>query len=870
MGFGESFRFRVASLFRSNRLEDDMDQEMRAHFDQLVDDFKAEGHDNEKARRLAHQQFGNIDLTKEQCRDSWGSRIVFDFWRDISFAKRQLMANKSFASICIATIAIAIGASTTIFSVVDAVLLRPLPYGSPDQIVSIWEVSKFGRNSVSGGAFLDWKNRSTLLDSAVLSASVTQNLQLPSGPVRVSGMEATADFLDVLQVTPIKGRGFLPNEDKAGASPVVILTEEIWSQRFEADEAIIGSIIVLDEIARQVVGILPKNTWIGTDVEFFIPANLEQGPPFRAQRASHWANVYGRLKPNIAPEQLDAELKAIKTSLNAEYPQFKKDWSVEVAPLHELIKENSKATLGALGTASIFLLLIACANVANLLLARGTHRQGELSMRVALGASNGRIFRQALSESLLLATIGSSIGILLAYLGIHLMRIFNEGVFPGAMTPALDIRVLGASIIISAAAALFFGIWPAWKACRARPQKVLRDNTQSIAGARSKSQSTLVIAEVALTVVLLFSTGLLLKSLVNKMSEDPGYNVHNTHTFEITLPGSVYGGAPKRIEYTRKLLEAIKETPGIISAGSLSASPLGDGARGEFVSRQDQPDTRNDFLASAIYVGGSFFQTMEARLAKGRFFEDRDNQSKAARSIIVDRAIYETLYSDGEEAVGQFLNMYNQQWRIVGIIDPMNLDPNPRSAGYVYLPHQYDPFRISIVAKSKVASASQLPLLRDAVASIDSKVPMANVRTLADALDRSLSDRKFTLTLVGAFTVIALTLASVGLYGVISYTTARRQRELSIRRSLGATKGKIISLITFDGGRLTFIGLAIGLILSIAATRLIASQLYEVSRYDPIVLVGTLLIFAFVSLLACWAPALRAVQIDPAKGLRAD
>ncbi len=870
MAWTDALRFRLTALFQSGRIEAEMESEMRAHFEQLVEDFQAEGHSLVQATRLARREFGSMDRAKEDCRQSWGLQLLFDFGRDLRFAARQLGKSKGFAAIYAGAIAVAIAACSVVFSILDGILFRPLPFPQADQLVTIWEVADFGRNSVSGGAFQDWRSRSAILDAVMVVAPITANLRDDEGATQLTGREVSASFLEVLSIPPLRGRGFLPSEEQVNGPAVIMLTEACWRSRFAADPAIVGAQVTLDGEPRTVVGILPALAWLEPWIDYFAPAVLDPSQAFRSGRSNHWAYVWGRLKSGTSPEQLETELKAIKSSLEAEYPSYKKDWSVAVAPLRQSLAESARPALALLSAAVGLVLLIACANAANLQLARATRRRGELAMRRALGASRSRLLRQSLTESLLLASAGGIAGTLIALIAMRLARTAAAEALPAAMIPELDARALLACLSITIVAAFLAGILPAWSAGRTEIAATLsRGGKSATTRGRARSQSFLVIGEVALTVALLSAAGLLLQSLANKVSQDPGYEPSHTITFDLTLPGTIYDSPDKRIAYTGAILNALRGLPGIDSAASLSASPLRDGTFGQYVSREDQPSTRLDRLATLIYAGDGFFETLQARLIRGRGFAASDNRPDAAPVTVIDRTLADKLYPESE-AIGQFINLNAQAWEIVGIVENMLLDPNPRPAGYAYLPHAYFPFAVSIVARIQRPSTEMLPEIEAAVASVDSGIAMAHTRTLQEALASTREPDRLVLALIAVFAAIALLLASAGLYGVASYTTAARRREFCIRRALGATPTAVLRLALADGARLIALGLSAGLALALAASRLIESELYGVSPYNPTVAAATIALLGAIGLAACMAPAIQAARADLNRGIRND
>ncbi len=868
MSWKNSLAFRVTALFRNSKLEDEMDQEMRSHFEFLVDDYLAQGHDETTARQMARRDFGNLDRAKEECRDTWGTRLIFDFFRDLRFAARLLAKSRNYTLVCVLTIAVAIAASSTIFSVADGVLFRPLPYHQPERIVTVWEQSNYGKNSVAGGSFLDWKANSEVAEAMMLFNKVQQNLKRNGHAESIQGTEVSSDFLEVIGVSTLLGRGFDQEDERVGTEPAVILTEEMWRKRFGAEPTIIGEAITLDEIPRKVIGILPKNSWLEQNTEYFVPAILDPSQPSRSGRSSHWAMVCARLKPGATIEQLQRELRSIKSSLNSEYPEFKRDWSVLVEPMRELISANARPIITPLATAVGFVLLIACANVSILVLARTINRQTEFAMRTALGANRGRLIRQSLTESLLLSGLGGTLGLLLSIGAIQLLRATSAEILPGALLPQLDYRVLFAAFLLSAGSSLLFGLIPSITASKNNPGSKIGDGGKSSShGGHTRTQGLLVVGEVALTIALLSSTGLLLKSLNKQLSEYPGYNVENTITFDLNFPSGSYRGPEERLAYIQSLKQALNAVPSVQSASTLSASPLHSGAFGEFINRSDQdaPDPRP--LASVIYGDDTFLDTLQAQLIAGRRFETFDNQAGSKATIVIDRKLSENLF-DTESPLGKFVELFGQDWEVIGVVENMKLDPQPRSAGYAFVPQQNFPFVLSVIARLENDSASSIEAIRQAVMSIDSGIPMANTRTLKEAIENTVHDKQYMLILLSVFAGVALLLSATGIYSVMSYAVATRQGEISIRAALGASPREIKLLVVRSGTKTALLGLACGIATALALARLIASQLYQVSPYAPTPLIISTAIIAAAEFAATWIPACRIAKLDPTRGLR--
>lgn len=868
MGWQHKLSFRFSSLLRNNRFEDEMDQELRSHFEQLVEDFRTEGHDEKTALRLARREFGSIDRAKEACRDNWGTRLLFDFFRDIRFATRLLLKSKGYAAVCILTIAIAIAACSTVFSLIDGVLLRPLPYENPERIVSVWELAEYGKNSVAGGSFLDWQENATSAEAMMIHNGVEQNLRVEGQAYFVKGWEVSSDFLDVLGVSTLLGRGFNENEDQMGAAPVVILTEEIWRKRFETDPNIIGKTVVLNETAREVVGILPAKTWLEPEIEYFIPAILDPTQSFRSGRAGHWALVWARLKAGATPEQLQNELRSIKKSLNPEYPEFKRNWSVSVEPLRELISQGARPILWTLSAAVGSVLLIACANVSNLVLARTINRRSELAMRTALGATGKRLVRQSLTESLLISLAGGFLGILLSIGSINLVRITSLTELPGSLLPYLNWQVLAAAVALTCGSTVLFGLLPSITAARRNPNAEIDPGDKSSAhGRQTRTQSLLVVLEIALTIALLSTAGLLLKSLNQQLSEDPGYNIERTITFDLNLPSETYRGRDKRLAYIRNLQQQLDTVPQIESASTLSSSPLNKGTFGEFVNRSDEepPDPRP--LASVIYVEDNFFETLQATLIAGRPFETFDIQAEAKEVVVIDQKLAGTLFGE-ERAVGKFVTSLGVDWEVVGVVENMKLDAEPRSAGYFFIPQQYFPFTLSAIVRYRGDSENALAAVQQVVRDLDSGISMANTRSLEAAIESTAADKRYVLVLLSVFAGIALLLATTGMYSVMAYAVATRRHEICIRKALGATRQSVIGLILKSGTKITLVGTICGILASLALSRLVSSQLYLVSPFDLGPLTIAAATIAAIGLAACWLPAMRSSKLSPNAGLR--
>jgi predicted permease len=797
----------------------------------------------------------------------------------MKFALRSLLRTPGFTIVAVLTLAIGIGANTAIFSTINAALLRPLPYPHADRLVELRERrADGGINNVSGGAFLDWRTHQTLFDRLTLLNGVAFNFRDQGAPpVRLDGLAVTHEFLRVLDVPPLLGRDFLPEDEQPGGqNHVVILTEELWRSRFGADPSVLGTQLILDDMPHTVVGVAPAGAWLHRDAQFFVPIVLRPNTEL-SSRDLHFATVIGRMKSGVTPLQAETELKEIKRQLESDYPTWKREWSVNVFGLQTQLSGNSRPALLTLIGAVGLVLLIACANVANLLLARASDRRQEIAVRAALGASGARLMRQVLAESLLLAFLGGGLGVVLSFWGVDALRHFTADVLPRALAPTIDGRVLAFSIAVTGATGLLFGIVPAWQVRRPNLNDVLKSGGRSATtGGRNRTQSALVIAEVALTLMLLASAGLLLRSLAKVTGNDTGFEPHRAVAFDLSLPGATYGNNEQRLAFLRDALARLRAIPGVDAAGAGLGVPFSGRGPGEYISRPDQPD--NQSLGRLDYISGGYLEALGAKLLAGRTLTDADNTANAPRQVVINQMCAQMFFAN-EDPVGHSIFVLGNSWRIVGVIADIpdrSLDGAPRPFAYAALAFESRRFSLVVRTTSSLENAEALeplslvPSLRAAIQRIDPGLPLANIRTLEQAMSGSLAQRRVILSLIGAFAITALALACIGLYGVMAYSVVIRRRELSIRLALGATPAAIARMVLRDGFRLTLVGLAVGLAGAFAGARLIASFLFGVGPHDPFVLGAAACLLAAVAVASCWLPASRAARVEPMTALRSD
>ncbi len=793
---------------------------------------------------------------------------------DLKFALRQFTKSPGFVVVAVFTLALGIGANTAIFSILDALLLKPLPYPDPNRIVQVWEAPNTGGLAIAcGGVFMDWQDHTTRFEAIAAAHGADKNLSGEGEPVRISGLEVSADYLKVLRVNPVLGRGFAPADDAPGGDRhVVILTSELWQSRFQGNPGIVGRVIRLDSESYTVIGVLPPSALVASNASFLTPATIRADAYKQSRDYNYVCSVIGRLKAGATMRQAQEELAAAKRALSASYPKFKEQWSVSLQTLQEALFGNSRPYVLTLLTAVGVVLLIACANVANLLLARASTRQGEIAVRVALGATSGRIIRQLLTESLLLALAGGVAGVFLGDFAIKPLVTF-AGIQAGTGVDfAIDTRVLVFALATTCATGLLFGIFPAVSVARPDLNQHLKEGVRgSTTGSRARLQSLLIVSETVLTVVLLVSAGLLLRSFVKAMNANPGFTPGNVLTFDLTQPGSKAPTTGHRVRFVHEILQRIAQIPGVASVGMASSTPMnGIVGYGDLVSREDRPETRNDFAAGFDSVTNDFFKTVGIPLLRGRFFTEADNDEKAPKVMIINDVLARRFFGE-EDPLGRLLHFKDATWEVVGVVGSvrqfqLDVEPQPQ----VYYPQAYFPWYTSIVVRTHVPPLTLVAQVRGAIQGVDPEQPIANLGTLEQSVANTLRTRRIMLTLLGVFAATALILACVGIYGVMAYAVTQRTREMGIRMALGAGANQVVALVMRSGLKLVLIGLGIGAVCSVGVGFLIASQLYNVSKIDPTVFGLVALALLTATMVACWLPARRATLISPVEALRAE
>jgi predicted permease len=878
----------LRSLFRKEQVSHELDEELNGFLEMAADEKIKQGMSRKDAVRAVRLEEGNVDVTKEIVRAAGWESFVEMCWQDLRFASRMLRKNPGFATVAVLTLTLGIGATASIFSVVDAVLLRRLPYRDPGRLVSLYEdrsSTGFHRRQFTPANFADCKARTTIFeDVAAIDADRFYNLTGNGGtPERLSAEGVTHNLFSILGVQPILGRLFLPEEDTAGSEHVVLLSHRLWLSRFGGDRNVLGQAILLDGDKYAVVGVMPP--WFSfpdKDADLWVPTafTLQQ----LADRGAHFLTVVGALQPGVSVAQANAELRVLSQNLRRQHIDIMRFVDRFVAvPLQEVYTEDVRGGLIVLLVAVAFILLIACANIANLLLSRATARQREIAVRSALGAGRGRIVRQLLTESVVLATAGGGVGLLLTKASFIFLKTLIPEDLSRTISLTLNFSVLGFAIFVSFTSTFLFGLAPALRISKTDLNDSLKEGGRGGTSPRSKSLSNLlVIGEIALSVVLLVASGLLLKSFANLREANPGFRSDEVLTAQIDVPDSKYRDFARRTQFFQAVLERVRALPNTSGAGFTSVLPFtwksGMGGFLGMAGFQPEGVAQPDIMYGALdrVVSPGYFETMRIRLLRGRFFDDHDGPD-APQVAIINETMARKFWPN-EDALGERFrfNLVGGSFRlfqivgIVGDVKEMGLDEPPKEEMYFPYWQAQGNYMVpsTLVVHTKGDPTTLAGAVREAVWSVDPDQPVSGVVTMDGVLDREVAQRRVQAVLLGGFATLALTLACVGIYGVMAYLVTRQSHEIGIRIALGADSGNILHLILVRGAKLTATGVAIGIAAALLVTRLMRSLLFDVSPFDPLTFAGVALLLTFVALAACYVPARRAMRIDPMVALR--
>jgi putative ABC transport system permease protein len=799
---------------------------------------------------------------------------------DIRYAFRQLRKSPGFTIVAVLTLALGIGANSAIFSLVNGVLLRPLSYPDAAQIVYFeGENPSLGitDSNISAPDFQDWTAQTQAFSHTAFYWTGGAALAEQGGePERLPRAGVTTRFFDLLGVQPMLGRSFLEEDDRPDSTTVAILSEGLWKRRFGADRNIVGKSITINTRPVTVVGVMPGGFEFPQNTQIWTPAGVNSAKEPRDNRE---LSALGRLKPGVELAQAQSQISAVNTRLAQAFPDTNKGWEARLSRLHErLVREVRPSLLLLLGAVG-FVLLIGCANVANLLLARAAARQKEVAIRTALGASRARIIRQMLTESILLSTIGGALGLVLSFWLIELLISISPPDSPRFTEASLDYRVLAFTLAISAITGLIFGLAPALQSSKLDVSGSLKEGGRSSEGyRRTKARSLLLIGEVAMSLILLAGAGLLIKSFMRLQEVKPGFNPERVLIASISLPGAKYKENQQRVDFFRTLIERLRALPGVQAAGAGVNLPLN--ASGYEIGRGFIPEGKPlapDQAANASWstIAPTYFETLQIPLLAGRTFNERDDAG-APKVVIVNRKVALKHFGSETAALGKRISIWRDEQfprEIVGVVGETKSGTlEGESDAQIYTPHAQDGgwgFMTLVIRTTADPSAITTALRREVLA-LDKDLPIFNVKTMEDVVAASIGSRRLSMLLLSVFAGVALLLAAIGIYGVMAYTVTQRTQDIGIRMALGAQAGDVLRMVVGQGMTLALIGIGVGLAGAWGLTRVIASLLFGVQATDPITFAAISLLLAFVALLACYLPARRAARVNPIEALRAD
>jgi len=871
-------------LFHRRRREEELDEEVQAHLRMAAHDRAEQGEAGEEARASAAREFGNVDLVKEVTRDVWGFRWLENLLQDLRYGVRQLRKNPGFTPVAVLTLALGIGANTAIFSVVNSVLLQPLPMRAGHRVVVIWVNNPgqgWSRMGPSGLDYLDWREQSKSFEDLFLFEHGTGTVTGVGEPEQVAGLRVTTNFGDFFAVKPVLGRTFRLDEAQ-GRHNLLILSSAYWQRNFGSDPAVIGKAITLNGESYTIIGVLPSdlNTLFHYDV--VVPFDNDW-----VKRADGDLGVFGRIKPGITLKQASAEMKVVADRIGGQRAN-RKGFGTLLVPLEDVRVEYIRPALLVLLGAVGFVLLVACVNVANLMLARAVGRYREVAIRMALGAGRVRLICQFLAESTMLALFGGAVGLLLAFFGTDLlMQIVPSSIpVPNAADVAglpkvhMDGRVVLFATLVSLLAGIIFGLAPAYQSLRCSVNDALKEGGRGfLTGVRGhRTLSTLVVTESALAFVLVIGAGLMINSFWRLLRASPGFRTDHLLTLRIKLAmdrqDSAYREPRQRAIALRRFLESTEALPGVQSAAITEIVPLSqqDQDRWFFVIKEAPPlPPGQQINADLRDISPSYFRTMGIPILAGRAFSDFDD-AQAPKVVVIDQTLAHQFFPN-QDPLGKHLQLPDatrpprEIVGVVGSVRETGIDQQPRPT--IYFPYLQSPDQtISLVVRTASEPGEMIPAIKNAIRSVDNDQPLFDIKTMDDIIAQDVSAQRLAFVLLGLLACLALALATVGIYGVTSYAISQRTHEIGVRIALGASRHDVFSLVIGYGMKLAILGVAVGAVAAAALARFLSSLLYGVKSTDPITYLVVSLILAAVGLAASYLPARRAMNVDPMVALR--
>ncbi|HXZ10890.1 MAG TPA: ABC transporter permease [Candidatus Sulfotelmatobacter sp.] len=870
-------------FWRRQRRESELDEEIQAHLEMAARDRIERGEPPARAAEAARKEFGNAVLVREAAQEMWGGGAFDRFMQDVRFGMRMLARTPGFTAIAILTLALGIGANTALFSVVNGVLLAPLPFPEPERLVMLSEKTKnFEHSSIPYPNFLDWQRGNHTFSAMATFTSDDFTVTGRGETERVRGERISADLFPLLGVKPVIGRTILPEEDRPGGRPAAMISAGLWKRKFGGSADAPGKTIVLDGRDHTIVGVVPAGFHLllpdfpeGNEV--YVPIGQWDDVLLLNRKIQLGAFGVGRLKPDVTPEQAQADMSGIAANLAAAYPEADKEIGARIEPLKEWMVHDVRPYLLVLLAAVGFVLLIACVNVANLLLARSTARAREFAIRAALGASRGRIVRQLLTESAMLGLAGGALGLLVAAWGTQGVLGMMPEDMPRAEAIGLNTHVLFFTAVVSLLAGIFFGLAPALKIARPDWQHALKGGGRGLSGARSRAQGALVAAEMAMALVLLIGAGLMIRSIASLWSVHPGFEARNVLTFAVSLAPRMNAAPPEAIrENLRQVRERIAAIPGVEAVSmERGGFPMeGDSEDPFSIEGRPKPPTQSEMPWALWYeVEPDYLKAMGIPLLRGRFFTGED--TSGSRGVVVIDEAFARQYFPNEDPIGEVVDEeYIGRQTIIGVVGHVKQwgldDDNILHAEFYFPFTQIQDRFISRAARTTMVIArthgrpeAYAEAIRRAVVAMNKEQGAYAFKTMEEIVSRSLGERRFAMILLGSFAGLALLLASVGIYGVVSYLASQRTREIGIRMALGAQRRDVLRLVLGEGVKMALFGVGIGLAAAAGLTRLMTHVLYGVSATDPLTFAGVTLLLAAVALAASWLPARRAMRVDP-------
>jgi putative ABC transport system permease protein len=867
---------RLAALFRKRRLDGELEGEILAHMEMAEQDAIAAGLAPDEARREANRRFGGVQQMKEEHRDQRSVRWADNLLRDLRYGMASLGRDPAFAAVTIGLLALGIGANTAMFSIVDAVMLKPLPFPEPERMVRVWESTPTGsgRNGTTTFTFLDWKRQSDIFE-ALSAENPTSAAVVTSGdPARVSGKQVSTDYFQVFGVKPQIGRTFAPREDQPGAAPVVVLSHAFWQTQFAGDPGVLNRDLMLDGEPHRIIGVLPRGSFDRDDAKFWTPLIFA---PDQMNRGPHWLNPIGRLRAGVSIQQAQARMNALRASLNNLI--FQKDWGFAVDPFARmLVGDTLRRSIYMACGAVLMVLLIACANVANLALAKGATRRKEMALRIALGASRGRLIVQLLTESLVLCVLGGAAGVALGALLLGVAVPLLGSSLPFTADVAMNLRVLGFAAAAVMGVLILAGLFPSLQTSFGTLSNALNQSSRGSSGSNAAVRRTIVIAEVAASVVLICGAALLFKSLAKLQRVDLGVRIDHVITMSTDLPSAGYPSPASAARFYDAVIQRLRAVPGVEQASLSQGLPLQGVQWGEYLSL---PGVKDFFLVRLKLVDPWYFGTLQIPLESGRGIGDRDRAGAPPVVVINEEAARQLSKTFGiRNPLGRTVAIdvpgygpipeSRTKLQIVGVIrSERTAALNAPPELVAYLPLAQAPRQdIKLVVRTLSEPASVMPGIREAVREIDPHLPLGDVMTLEQVKEKSILWARQPTWVLGAFAGVAALMAALGLYGVLAAAVTEQRLEIGIRMALGARPGDVVSHTLRSALSMLVVGLAAGLAGAFALTRALKSLLYEVSALDPAALVVACVLMTLVGLLAAWIPASRAAGVDPMTVLR--